>query len=160
MERVKGIEPSSQAWEARILPLNHTRFRLGYFVTDSPPRARGIYRLILPAFFMRLDANFMLAASQKSLSNAAGQTSADVRGMKSKEPEGDAITPPRLTCSRSRVREPHQPGLHPGSMSTWCGSHAALPFLFHLASGAGILTQCSLAAYSSIGFGGPCSPFA
>ena len=25
MERVKGIEPSSQAWEARILPLNHTR---------------------------------------------------------------------------------------------------------------------------------------
>ncbi len=27
MERVKGIEPSSQAWEAHILPLNHTRFR-------------------------------------------------------------------------------------------------------------------------------------
>ncbi len=26
VERVKGIEPSSQAWEARILPLNHTRF--------------------------------------------------------------------------------------------------------------------------------------
>ncbi len=25
LERVKGIEPSSQAWEARILPLNHTR---------------------------------------------------------------------------------------------------------------------------------------
>src|SRR5208282_3978472 len=25
--RVKGIEPSSQAWEARILPLNHTRLR-------------------------------------------------------------------------------------------------------------------------------------
>ena len=27
VERVKGIEPSSQAWEARILPLNHTRLR-------------------------------------------------------------------------------------------------------------------------------------
>ena len=27
LERVKGIEPSSQAWEARILPLNHTRNR-------------------------------------------------------------------------------------------------------------------------------------
>jgi hypothetical protein len=26
LERVKGIEPSSQAWEARILPLDHTRF--------------------------------------------------------------------------------------------------------------------------------------
>ena len=25
MERVMGIEPTSQAWEARILPLNHTR---------------------------------------------------------------------------------------------------------------------------------------
>ena len=25
MERVKGIEPSSQAWEARVLPLNYTR---------------------------------------------------------------------------------------------------------------------------------------
>ena len=25
VERVKGIEPSSQAWEARVLPLNHTR---------------------------------------------------------------------------------------------------------------------------------------
>jgi hypothetical protein len=28
MERVKGIEPSSQAWEAHILPLNHTRAEL------------------------------------------------------------------------------------------------------------------------------------
>ena len=26
MERVKGIEPSPQAWEAHVLPLNHTRF--------------------------------------------------------------------------------------------------------------------------------------
>ena len=26
MERVKGIEPSPQAWEARVLPLNYTRF--------------------------------------------------------------------------------------------------------------------------------------
>jgi hypothetical protein len=25
MERVKGIEPSSQPWEGHILPLNHTR---------------------------------------------------------------------------------------------------------------------------------------
>ena len=28
LERVKGIEPSSQAWEAHILPLNHTREKL------------------------------------------------------------------------------------------------------------------------------------
>jgi hypothetical protein len=25
LEREKGIEPSSQAWEARVLPLNHSR---------------------------------------------------------------------------------------------------------------------------------------
>src|SRR2546425_11014912 len=30
VERVKGIEPSSQAWEAHVLPLNHTRFETGY----------------------------------------------------------------------------------------------------------------------------------
>ena len=37
MERVKGIEPSSQAWEARVLPLNHTRSLnlLLYFLTFS-----------------------------------------------------------------------------------------------------------------------------
>jgi hypothetical protein len=28
MERVKGIEPSPQAWEAHVLPLNHTRMRV------------------------------------------------------------------------------------------------------------------------------------
>ncbi len=27
MERAKGIEPSSQPWEGRILPLNHARLR-------------------------------------------------------------------------------------------------------------------------------------
>ena len=35
--RVKGIEPSPQAWEARILPLNYTRHstgRDGYLVSD------------------------------------------------------------------------------------------------------------------------------
>ena len=28
LERVKGIEPSPQAWEARVLPLNYTRYAL------------------------------------------------------------------------------------------------------------------------------------
>jgi hypothetical protein len=26
MERVEGIEPSTKAWEAFVLPLNYTRF--------------------------------------------------------------------------------------------------------------------------------------
>lgn len=33
MERMKGIEPSYQAWEARILPLNYTRKYL-YSITE------------------------------------------------------------------------------------------------------------------------------
>ena len=39
LERVKGIEPSSQAWEARILPLNHTRFHWANLYQNSCPRA-------------------------------------------------------------------------------------------------------------------------
>ena len=35
LERMKGIEPSYQAWEARILPLNYTRMKylLSYFTS-------------------------------------------------------------------------------------------------------------------------------
>ncbi len=29
LERVKGIEPSYEAWEAAVLPLNYTRVRGG-----------------------------------------------------------------------------------------------------------------------------------
>jgi hypothetical protein len=35
MERVKGIEPSSQPWEGHILPLNHTRFASSILTTLS-----------------------------------------------------------------------------------------------------------------------------
>ena len=31
MERVKGIEPSYEAWEAAVLPLNYTRGRHGFY---------------------------------------------------------------------------------------------------------------------------------
>ena len=30
VERVMGIEPTLSAWEAEVLPLNYTRFSLGY----------------------------------------------------------------------------------------------------------------------------------
>ena len=29
MERVKGIEPSTSAWKAGVLPLNYTRIEIG-----------------------------------------------------------------------------------------------------------------------------------
>ena len=32
LERMKGIEPSYQAWEARILPLNYTRMNFYLFI--------------------------------------------------------------------------------------------------------------------------------
>ncbi len=33
MERVKGIEPSSSAWKAEVLPLNYTRIKKCIFLT-------------------------------------------------------------------------------------------------------------------------------
>ena len=36
LERVKGIEPSSQAREARILPLNHTRIDIAHLNNPIP----------------------------------------------------------------------------------------------------------------------------
>ena len=36
LERVKGIEPSSRAWEAFVLPLNYTRGNLHF--TQLPER--------------------------------------------------------------------------------------------------------------------------
>jgi hypothetical protein len=44
MERVKGIEPSFQAWEAHVLPLNHTRMDDVSSVTNHPiPRKKGFF---------------------------------------------------------------------------------------------------------------------
>ena len=46
MERVKGIEPSSQPWEGHILPLNHTRFRLTHVYQINPPYATAFATFI------------------------------------------------------------------------------------------------------------------
>ena len=48
MERVNGIEPSFEAWEAPVLPLNYTRYMVGdpglYWRPEgvSPPDGRGM----------------------------------------------------------------------------------------------------------------------
>jgi len=46
MERVKGIEPSSGAWEASALPLSYTRHRQIYtkdlLALQAPPLQEGI----------------------------------------------------------------------------------------------------------------------
>lgn len=36
VERVEGIEPSSIAWEAIVLPINYTRFRGRHFYQNTP----------------------------------------------------------------------------------------------------------------------------
>src|SRR5882757_4684657 len=68
LERVEGIEPSSKAWEAFVLPLNYTRVKegiLGYFRREGEPpwgfsrqdhrrRWREIRRLILGCNLLRL----------------------------------------------------------------------------------------------------------
>ena len=43
MERVKGIEPSSSAWKAEVLPLNYTRIYMEEVEGFEPPR--GLTRL-------------------------------------------------------------------------------------------------------------------
>ena len=61
MERVMGIEPTYQAWEARVLPLNYTRsLRLAFC---KALRLQSIPALILirePAF----EASFPLDAGR------------------------------------------------------------------------------------------------
>ena len=45
MERVKGIEPSSQPWEGHILPLNHTRTVNKLFLAHGHPPGNLFARL-------------------------------------------------------------------------------------------------------------------
>ena len=51
MERVKGIEPSSQAWEAHVLPLNHTRT---VNLKDHIPARRRLCNMTLLSFNVQL----------------------------------------------------------------------------------------------------------
>ena len=47
MERVKGIEPSYEAWEASVLPLNYTRITQYYkelIIPANKALAGALYR--------------------------------------------------------------------------------------------------------------------
>src|SRR2546430_11168768 len=67
MERVKGIEPSSQAWEARILPLNHTRKRLVNFISDAPPSWQQVISTISTILSLLLLLSGVHTPSKRSL---------------------------------------------------------------------------------------------
>ena len=45
MERVKGIEPSSQPWEGHILPLNHTRRDAANFLAERKSQGNSKYKI-------------------------------------------------------------------------------------------------------------------
>jgi hypothetical protein len=45
LERVEGIEPSSEAWEATVLPLNYTRFGVTQCVLKAVPSKNPRYQL-------------------------------------------------------------------------------------------------------------------
>jgi hypothetical protein len=64
MERVKGIEPSSQPWEGHILPLNHTRRRgTGRFGATKPVMLAWFYQTRAPVAtgLLRSRGGFKLA---------------------------------------------------------------------------------------------------
>ena len=64
MERVKGIEPSSQAWEAHVLPLNHTRIEgIGFLPDVCPLRNREECFPALGRFFTTIPLELALLAS-------------------------------------------------------------------------------------------------
>src|SRR5436190_7245872 len=73
LERVKGIEPSSQAWEAHILPLNHTRIRLVaikiFYLAQQITSRKTPSRIMIPDFknlsrrqFVKTSSTFLGAA--------------------------------------------------------------------------------------------------
>ena len=67
MERVKGIEPSYEAWEAAVLPLNYTRSRRGFYRQSGHPTAAENYRRKTEGSFCPFAAaRHLLAASAAS----------------------------------------------------------------------------------------------
>ena len=89
MERVKGIEPSSQAWEARILPLNHTRLRCASaepFYQTARSLATG------------LDSGIQMARAARATFGRRSAVSLPENGL----PGRQATTSSRLMASRNR----------------------------------------------------------
>ncbi len=46
LERVKGIEPSSSAWKAEVLPLNYTRIYMGRLMGIEPTNVGTTIRCV------------------------------------------------------------------------------------------------------------------
>ena len=84
MERVKGIEPSSQAWEAHILPLNHTRaakLNLFKIIAEGHGRNGGVGRPSIGASWasVRLTDDSTDAINRRVESNRCGHQRDGIR---------------------------------------------------------------------------------
>ncbi len=71
VERVKGIEPSSQAWEAHILPLNHTRTQSA----DWIPRTGACRNPVLPQTLHSFGARSTISSHRTVRAMARGRIS-------------------------------------------------------------------------------------
>ena len=72
-----GIEPTSQAWEARILPMNYTRIGLGYYSMGLFVLQQKSFDFFLPEPLLRLRLFCYSCASRWSMVT----TSARVQGL-------------------------------------------------------------------------------
>lgn len=76
LERVKGIEPSSQAWEARILPMNYTRTALltkntiPYFIKKSKAITNFVFFYTFRCFSHPVRVRFYLLGFPNCEKNA------------------------------------------------------------------------------------------
>src|SRR6266571_8621421 len=113
MERVKGIEPSSQAWEARILPLNHTRAATDTIPTRELSRPQG--------------RNCCPSVLQPKKSNLNRETS---------EPRESRMKRRRRRISDWKKPKDHKPvGVaHPAHSCGSCGSSASLNLVVYFAA--------------------------
>ena len=65
LERVKGIEPSTEAWEAAVLPLNYTRCVLhnAWHYSDFVPCLFGFVGCLLETIFLIYDFSSLVKTS-------------------------------------------------------------------------------------------------
>ena len=52
MERAMGIEPTSNAWQALVLPLNHAR-KIGELIGELIPRKLPIFSVVVEVILRR-----------------------------------------------------------------------------------------------------------
>ena len=74
MERVIGIEPTTSAWKAEVLPLNYTRIVIAYYINGAPERSRTPNLLIRSQTLYPIELRALIYIITKILFDAAERT--------------------------------------------------------------------------------------